>query len=80
VQDETGNNIGGGNDTAALEAGVRNAVAQGHDAQEVVWQLILRKISAHSLDTESLRQIAADVLSGLADHVKPARRPMSRSD
>ncbi len=80
MQEETGNNIGGGNETAVLEAEVRNAVEQGHDAQEVVRELILRKISAHSLDIESLRQIAAGVLSGLADRVKPARRPMSRSD
>ena len=80
MQEETGNNIGGGNETAVLEAEVRNAVEQGHDAQEVVRELILRKISAHSLDIEPLRQIAAGVLSGLADRVKPARRPMSRSD
>ena len=80
MQEETGNNIGGDNDTAVLEAGERNAVEQGHNAQEVVRQLILRKISAHSLDIESLRQIAGGVLSGLADRVKPARRPMSESD
>lgn len=60
----TGNNIGGGNDTAVLEAEVSNAVEQGHNVQELVRQLILRKISAHSLDIESLRQIASAVLSG----------------
>ena len=60
----TGNNIGGGNDTGVLEAEVRNAVEQGHNVRELVRQLILRKISAHSLDIESLRQIASAVLSG----------------
>ena len=59
-----GNNIGGGNDTAALEAEVRNAVEQGHDVRELVRQLTLREISAHSLDIASLRQIASAVLSG----------------
>ena len=60
----TGDNIGGGNDTAVLEAEVHNAVEQGHNVRELVRQLILRKISARSLDIESLRQIASAVLSG----------------
>ena len=64
MQNETGNNIGSGNDTAMLEAEVRNAVEQGHDVQEMVRQLTLRKISARSLDIESLRQIASAVLRG----------------
>ena len=64
MKNETGNNIGGGNDTAALEAEVRSAVEQDHDLQEVVRQLTLRKISAESHDIESLRQIASAVLSG----------------
>lgn len=49
---------------ATLEAEVRNVVEQGHDVQETVRQLTLRKISAHSLDIESLRQIASAVLRG----------------
>jgi len=64
MQDETGKNIGGGNDTGTLEAEVRSAVEQGHNVQEVVRQLTLRKISARSLDIESLRQIAGAVLQG----------------
>lgn len=44
------------NDT--FEADVRSAVEQGHDVQEMVRQLTLRRISQRSLDIESLRQIA----------------------
>jgi len=50
------------NDT--LEADVKNAIEQGHDVQEQVRQLTLRRISARSLDIESLRQIAAIVRRG----------------
>ena len=64
MQNETGNNIGGSNDTGTLEAEVRSAVEQGHDVQEMVRQLTLRKISARSLDIESLRQIASAVVRG----------------
>ncbi len=64
MQNETGNSIGGSNDTGTLEAEVRSAVEQGHDVQEMVRQLTLRKISARSLDIESLRQITSAVLSG----------------
>ncbi len=71
MQNETVNTMGGGNDAAMLEAEVRHAVEQGHDVQNIVRQLTLRKISARSPDIESLRQIAAGVLTGLADHVKP---------
>ncbi len=51
-------------DHDTLEADVRLAVEQGHDVQEMVRQLTLRKISARSLDIESLRQIAGSVLRG----------------
>jgi hypothetical protein len=64
MQNETVNTMGGGNDAALLEAEVRNAVEQGHDVQKIVRQLTLRKISARSLDIESLRQIASAVLRG----------------
>ena len=64
MQNEEGSNIGGGNDAAMLEAEVRNAVEQGHDVQNIVRELTLRKISARSLDIESLRQITRAVLSG----------------
>lgn len=47
-----------------LEADVKNAVEQGHNIQELVRQLTLRRISSHSLDIESLRQIAGSVLRG----------------
>lgn len=47
-----------------LESEVRSAVERGHDIQEVVRQLTLRKISARSLDLESLRQIAESVVRG----------------
>lgn len=50
------------NDT--LEADVRSAVEQGHDVQEAVRQLTLRKISSRSLDIASLRQIAGSVVRG----------------
>ncbi len=52
------------NNQDTLTADVRNAVEQGHDVQELVRQLTLRKISARSLDLESLRQIADSVLKG----------------
>lgn len=52
------------NDTSALENEVRDAVELGHDVQEMVRQLILRKISTHSLDIESLRHISGAVLRG----------------
>lgn len=52
------------NDTSTLEAEVRKAVEQGSDIQEIVRQLTLRRISAHSLDIGSLRQIAGAVLRG----------------
>lgn len=61
---QTDNNIDDGNDTAVLEAEVRDAVERGHDVQKIVRQLTLRKISARSLDIESLRQITRAVLSG----------------
>jgi hypothetical protein len=64
MQNETGNNMGGINDTGTLEAEVRSAVEQDHDVQEMVRQLTLRRISARSLDIESLRQITRAVLSG----------------
>lgn len=48
----------------AFETDVKTAVEQGHDVQEAVRQLTLRKISARSLDIESLRQIAHAVLRG----------------
>ncbi len=50
------------NDT--LEADVKSAIEQGHDVQELVKQLTMRRISARSLDIESLRQIASSVLRG----------------
>lgn len=50
------------NDT--FEADVCSAVEQGHDVQEMVRQLTLRRISSRSLDLESLRQIAHAVLRG----------------
>lgn len=52
------------NDTDTLEADVCSAVEQGHEVQKMVRQLTLRKISARSLDLESLRQIANAVLRG----------------
>ena len=64
MQNETVNTMGGGNDAAMLEAEVRNAVEQGHDVQKIVRLLTLRKISARSLDIESLRQITRAVLNG----------------
>lgn len=59
MQNETG-----ANDTTTLEAEVRGAVEQGHDVQEMVRQLTLRKIGARALDIESLRQVASAVLRG----------------
>ena len=47
-----------------LEADVKHAIEQGRDVQEQVRQLTLRRISARSLDIESLKQISASVLRG----------------
>lgn len=52
------------NDTNTLEAEIRKAVEQGHDIQDMVRKLTLRKISTRSLDIESLRQIAGAVMRG----------------
>lgn len=52
------------NNISTLEAEVRDAVEQGHDVQETVRQLTLRKISARSLDIESMRQISRAVVRG----------------
>jgi hypothetical protein len=70
MQDETGNNIGGGNDTAMLEAEVRNAVVQGGDVQEAVRQLTLKAMSAHVLDLESLRRTMTAVVQGAREGAK----------
>ena len=56
------------NDT--LEADVKSAIEQGHDVQELVKQLTLRRISAHSLDIESLQKIASGVLRGARSGVQ----------
>lgn len=64
MQDETDNTVSVANDTTTLEADVCSAVGRGHDVQKIVRQLTLRKISARSLDIESLRQITRAVLSG----------------
>jgi hypothetical protein len=58
------------NEISTLEADVRSAVEQGHDIQEVVRQLTLRRVSARSLDIESLRQIASAVLRGARSAVQ----------
>lgn len=63
------------NDT--FEADVRSAVEQGHDVQEMVRQLTLRRISQRSLDIESLRQIAHAVLRGARAGVQ---KELSRSE
>lgn len=47
-----------------LEADVKHAIEQGRDVQEQVRQLTLRRISARSIDIESLKQISASVLRG----------------
>ncbi len=47
-----------------FETDVQSAVEQGQDIQELVRQLTLRRISARSLDIESLRQIALSALRG----------------
>jgi hypothetical protein len=64
MQNKTSNIIGGSNDTVLFEVEVRSAVEQGHDVQEMVRQLTLRKINTRSIDIESLRQIASAVLRG----------------
>jgi hypothetical protein len=47
-----------------LETEVKSAIEAGHNVQEMVKELTLRKISTRSLDIESLRGIAASVLQG----------------
>lgn len=58
------------NDTDTLEADVAHAVEQGLNIQDTVRQLTLRKISAHTLDLESLRKIAQAVLRGARSGVQ----------
>ena len=58
------NDTDNSNDIVTLEAEVHSALEHGHDVQETVRQLTLRKISARSLDIDSLRQIASAVLRG----------------
>lgn len=57
-------NTGQDDDITTLEEEVKSAVERGHDIQEAVRQLTLRKISARTLDIESLRKIASGVLRG----------------
>ncbi len=64
MQNETANTNDESNDNAAFETEVRTAVEQGQNVQEMVRQLTLRKISARSLEIESLRKIAGAVLRG----------------
>jgi len=64
MQNETGNTLGGNNDTATLEADVCNAVAQGSDVQEAVRQLTLKAMSSHVLDLASLRRTMTAVVHG----------------
>ncbi len=73
---ETGGNIGGDEDLAALEAGVHKAVEQGNDVSEMVRQLVLRRIGAHPLDPGALRRIADAVVRGARTG---ARKELERS-
>lgn len=72
MQSKSGNATGRTDDTAAFEADVRRAVELGHDVQEMVRQLTVQMISKHSLDIESVRQIASVALQGARDGTEKA--------
>ncbi len=72
MQSETGNTTGGNIDAATFEADVRRAVEQGHDVQEMVRQLTVQMISKHSLDIQSVRQIARAALHGAREGTEKA--------
>jgi hypothetical protein len=72
MQSKSGHATGSTNDTAAFEADVRRAVELGHDVQEMVRQLTVQMISKHSLDIESVRQIASAALQGARDGTEKA--------
>ncbi|MBT1077284.1 DUF6781 family protein [Geobacter grbiciae] len=59
-KDTFGDNI----DNSDLESDVRNAVEQGNDVQEMVRKFTVSAISTRSIEIESLRQIATEVLRG----------------
>ena len=64
MQNETGKNVDNTNDMAALEAEVRNAVAQDSDVQEAVRHLTLKALSAQIHDLASLRRVMTAVIQG----------------
>ena len=79
MNSETNNDQSG--DIALLEAEVQTAVEQGHDIQEMVRQLTLRRISARSLDIDSLQQIVSSVLRGArAGAQKELNRSAAQTD
>ena len=79
MNSETNNDQGG--DIGLLESEVQNAVEQGHDIQETVRQLTLRRISAHTLNIDSLQQIASSVLRGArAGAQKELNRSTAQTD
>ncbi|UCV17733.1 DUF6781 family protein [Ferribacterium limneticum] len=72
MQIESGNATGGNIDAAKFEADVRRAVEQGHDVQEMVRGLTIQMISKHTLDMESVGQIASAALRGARDGTEKA--------
>lgn len=55
------------NDIEALEAEVREAVANGVHIQETVHRLTLKAMNAQHIDMESLRRIVTAVMQGIHD-------------
>lgn len=69
MQSATGGDGGGGTvtDTSALEAEVRNTVAQGSNVQKDVHDLTVKALSRHHRDHESLRDVIRAVLKGVRE-------------
>jgi hypothetical protein len=57
-------------DIAALEAEIREAVAQGENIQEAVRHLTLKAMNADRIDLESLRRIMAAAMQGAGEGVQ----------
>jgi hypothetical protein len=86
MQDEADNTMRVANDTTTLEADVCSAVERGHDVQKIVRQLdaagrtqAVTGLHLAQATSDLLRQIAAGVLTGVADHVMPGH-PQGKGD
>lgn len=58
-------------DPTALEARVRQAVAEGHNVQQAVHHLTLEALSAHNLNLDAIRGIMQAVVKGAREGIEP---------